>query len=71
MKQHLVKLRQRSREIVADLESELGFADKIFQTSSTIQKDNIKREIELFLQLVDRHRQIEKERQKQTEFLFQ
>ena len=71
-KQHLAKLRQRSREVAADLDSEKGFLETLFtDNNATKTKEEALLDINQYLQLVEHHKQNEKERQKQTEFLFQ
>lgn len=72
-KQHLAKLRQRSKEVAADLEREKCFAEKLFPSANNVapDKEKIRQDIQRFLQLVEHHRRIEKERLQQTEFLFQ
>lgn len=72
-KQHLAKLRQRSKEVAADLEREMSFAEKLFpnESDSALEKEKTRQDIQRFLQLVENHRRIEKERLQQSEFLFQ
>ncbi|XP_045032809.1 trichoplein keratin filament-binding protein-like [Daphnia magna] len=70
-KQHLAKLRQRSKEVTADLEREMSFVEKLAESDRAQQKEKTRQDIMRFLELVENHRQIEKERLQQSEFLFQ
>jgi len=71
-KQHLAKLRQRSREVAAELDSEKGFLECLFaEKNPTKTKEEVLMDMNHYLQLLQQHKQNEKERMKQTEFLFQ
>jgi len=75
-KQHLALLRQRSREVAADLEAEMHRAQKLFPSDQINQnsheiKEKERQEIQRYLHLVEHHRKLEKERLQQTDFLFQ
>lgn len=75
-KQHLALLRQRSREVAADLEAEMHRAQKLFPSDLINQdsreiKEKERQEIQRYLHLVEHHRKLEKERLQQTDFLFQ
>ncbi|XP_057378918.1 trichoplein keratin filament-binding protein-like [Daphnia carinata] len=70
-KQHLAKLRQRSKEVTADLEREMNFVEKLAESDRSEKKEKTRQDIMRFLELLENHRQIEKERLQQSEFLFQ
>ena len=59
--------------MAADLEREMSFAEKLFSTKSdsVLEKEKTRKDIQRFLELVENHRRIEKERLQQSEFLFQ
>jgi hypothetical protein len=59
--------------VAADLEREMSFAEKLFPTErdSELEKEKTRKDIQRFLELVENHRRIERERLQQSEFLFQ
>ena len=68
----MAKLRQRSREVAAELDSEKGFLECLFAEKNPAKtKEEVLMDMNHYLQLLQQHKQNEKERMKQTEFLFQ
>lgn len=73
-KQHLAKLRQRSKEVAVDLQAEADFAHKFMfaaKRDPSEEKEKARQDMNRYLQLVEQHRRLEADRQKQMEFLFQ
>ena len=59
--------------MAAELEREKSFVEKFFPSANNPpnDKEKTRQDIQRFLQLVEHHRRVEKERLQQTDFLFQ